>query len=83
MPDDQTKTDMQRAGKAKIVGTWKLCLDDAGNVSRVTKLKGTGFAAYDTLITNVIRGTWRYRPVFIDGRPTPVCTAVTIIYSQK
>jgi len=27
--------------------------------------------------------TWRYRPIWIMGRPANVCTAVTFIYSQR
>jgi hypothetical protein len=27
--------------------------------------------------------TWTYRPFLVNGKPAPVCTAVTFIYSQK
>jgi protein TonB len=26
---------------------------------------------------------WRYYPFLVGGEPTPVCTAVTFIYSQR
>jgi hypothetical protein len=26
---------------------------------------------------------WAYRPYLINGKPVPVCTAVTFIYSQQ
>jgi hypothetical protein len=47
----------------------------------VAPLKTTGFPAYDQKIGREIH-TWRYRPFWVDGRPQPVCTAVTFIYSQ-
>ena len=53
----------------------------AGNVASVTQLKSTGFAAHDARIIEQMR-TWTYRPFLIDGKPAPVCTAVTFIYSQ-
>jgi hypothetical protein len=48
----------------------------------IKKLKGTGFANYDTIIeTGMAR--WRYKPYQVNGKAVPVCTAVTFIYSQK
>ena len=47
------------------------------------RVKTTGFDPYDTEIERVIRGTWRYRPFLVEGKPEPVCTAVTFIYSQN
>ena len=82
VPDDMTKLDIQQAGKDKIIGTWKLCITVAGDISSVTMLKSTGFPAYDAKVERGIR-TWRYRPYQINGKPAPVCTAVTFIYSQQ
>jgi hypothetical protein len=82
VPDDATKTEISRAGKDKLVGSYKLCITAEGSIKTVNQLKSTGFAAYDQKIMNTIRGEWRYRPFTVDGRATPVCTAVTFIYSQ-
>ncbi len=82
-PDDVTKTEIQRSGKDKIVGSFKLCIDLNGGVSSVTMLKSTGFGAYDQKIQGKMRGEWRYRPYAVNGKAVPVCTAVTFIYSQK
>jgi len=82
LPDDVTKTEIQRSGKDKIVGSYKLCLTVDGNVAAVNQLKGTTFAAYDAKIQREMR-TWRYRPYMVNGKAVPVCTAVTFIYSQK
>jgi len=83
VPDDVTKTEISRSGKDRLVGSFKLCLTLDGNISQVTQLKSTGFSSYDSKIQNTIRGEWRYRPFTVNGKPTPVCTAVTFIYNQK
>jgi len=83
VPDDVTKTEISRSGKDRLVGSFKLCLTLEGNISQVTQLKSTGFSSYDAKIQNTIRGEWRYRPFTVNGKPTPVCTAVTFIYNQK
>ena len=83
VPDDVTKTEIQRSGKDKLVGSFKLCITAEGNINTVNQLKSTGFAAYDSKIVNTIRGEWRYRPFVVNGKPAAVCTAVTFIYSQK
>jgi periplasmic protein TonB len=83
VPDDVTKTEISRSGKDKLIGSYKLCITAEGNISAVNQLKSTGFVAYDQKITSTIRGEWRYRPFMVNGKATPVCTAVTFIYSQK
>ena len=81
-PSDTTKTEIQRSGKGKIVGSYKLCVTVDGTVRSVEQLKSTGFGAYDSKIQSEMRD-WRYRPYMVNGRPVPVCTAVTFIYSQR
>jgi len=83
VPEDHTKTEISRSNKDKLVGSFKLCITAEGNINTVSKLKSTGFPAYDDKIITTIRGEWRYRPFTVNGKPTPVCTAVTFIYSQK
>jgi periplasmic protein TonB len=83
VPDDVTKTEIQRSGKDKLVGSYKLCITAEGNIAQVNQLKSTGFPSYDQKISSTIRGEWRYRPFMVNGKATPVCTAVTFIYSQK
>ena len=83
VPDDVTKTEIQRSGKDRLVGTFKVCIDPSGNVTSVAQLKSTGFSAYDTKIASTIGGTWRYRPLSVDGAAAAVCTAVTFVYSQR
>jgi len=46
-------------------------------------MRTSGFAAYDEKIRSTIRETWRYRPYLVNGRATPVCTALRFVYSQN
>ncbi len=82
VPNDVTKTEIQRSGKDKIVGSYKLCITVDGSISSINQLKSTGFAAYDSKIQSEMRN-WRYKPYLVNGKAVPVCTAVTFIYSQK
>jgi len=82
LPDDLTKVDIRRSGKSKLVGSYKLCISIEGTVTDVRQMKSTGFADYDEKIMSELR-QWRYRPYLVDGKPAPVCTAVSFIYSQK
>ncbi len=83
VPDDVTKTEISRSGKDRLVGSYKVCLSTEGNIVAVNQLKSTGFPSYDQKIVSTIRGEWRYRAFVVNGKPAPVCTAVTFIYSQK
>ena len=80
-PDDATKHQIAASGRTKIIGTFKLCVDVSGAITDVKTLKSTSFGAYDDNITKTIQQTWKYKPILVQGRPTPVCTAVTFIYS--
>jgi periplasmic protein TonB len=82
VPSEVTKTAIQRSGKSKIVGSFKLCLTTSGTISSINMLKSTGFPDYDGKIQTEMR-SWRYRPYLVNGKAVPVCTAVTFIYSQS
>lgn len=82
VPDAETKSLVAQIRGAKVRGTFRLCLDEAGRVESVLPMKSTGLPAYDRdLLAGMYR--WRYSPYAIDGKPVPVCTAVTFIYSQR
>ena len=49
----------------------KLCVSAEGGVTSVQVLKGAG-AALDGQFPSVM-GRWRYRPLIVDGVPTPFC----------
>ncbi len=82
LPEEVTKTDIQRSGKSRVVGSYKLCLNAGGDITSVTQIKSTGFGAYDSKILNTMRTQWKYKPFAVNGKAVPVCTAVTFIYTQ-
>lgn len=49
----------------------RLCVSAEGGVSSVQVMKGAG-AALDGQFPSVM-GRWRYRPLLVDGAPTPFC----------
>ncbi len=81
VPDDVTKTEIQRSGKTKVIASAKLCLDKAGTVISVVLVKSSGFPTYDDRIRSQMN-TWRYRPYNVNGSAVAACTAVTFIYQQ-
>jgi TonB family protein len=78
-PPDVVTTMMQRDGKSQTRGTFKMCLDDGGNVASVRALRSTGYDAYDDRLVDGMR-TWRYAPYKVNGKPVAVCTVVTFQY---
>lgn len=80
LPDDDTQTEIRSSGRDKVIGSYKLCVGVDGEVATVSQLKSTGFAGYDGKIIGEIKA-WRYLPYIYNGDPTPVCTAVTVIYT--
>lgn len=80
VPDPDTQREIRDSGKAKVIGSYKLCITVDGDVATVSQLKSTGFAAYDGKIIDTMK-TWRYVPYIYNGDPAPVCTAVTFIYT--
>jgi serine/threonine protein kinase len=83
VPDESTQSEIARSGTDAINGAFKVCVTDDGSINTVTQIKSTGFPSYDVKIQNTIRKTWRYRPIMVSGKPTPVCTAVRFVYRQK
>ena len=81
-PDDDTKSAIRDAGSPRLRGTFRVCLDDTGKVESVLPVRSTGFAAYDrTIIAGI--NQWQYAPFMVDDVPTPMCTGVTFIYTQR
>jgi hypothetical protein len=69
-------------GRGKATGSFKLCLDPAGNVASVRMLASTGLPHYDAKIMRALEG-WQYRPFVAGGRPVRVCSALTFIYQRR
>jgi hypothetical protein len=83
MPDPTTMAAIGRSGETTLISSYKVCVTAEGNVNTVTLLRSTGFPAYDTKIQTTIRKDWRYKPFLMNGKATPVCTALRFVYSQK
>lgn len=81
VPDDGTKTAISKKRLDRVVGSFRICLDENGAPESILPLRSTGFANYDRELLAGMQH-WRYEPYTIDGVPVPVCTGVTFIYSQ-
>ncbi|MEO7730982.1 MAG: hypothetical protein ABIY55_08435, partial [Kofleriaceae bacterium] len=81
VPPDEVQKAMQQAGRKELVGSFKLCIAADGAISNVTPLQLTGSLAYDRVLERNV-STWLYRPFEVDGKPTPVCTVVTLVYGR-
>jgi serine/threonine-protein kinase len=82
-PDSATMDAISRSGTDKVISSYKVCVGADGSINTVSLLKTSGFPAYDDKIQGTIRRDWRYRPFLANGKPTPVCTAIRFVYSQK
>jgi len=81
LPDETTKNAIRDSGANQVIGSFKLCIDTAGAVTKIVTLKTTGFEPYDKTLIRGMR-QWKYRPYNLDGKPVPVCTAITFVYKQ-
>jgi hypothetical protein len=79
IPEPATTAEIVKAGKPRIIGSFKLCVGTTGFVTSVTTLKSTGYPAYDLKLGREMR-TWKFRPYLVNRQPVPVCTAETFIY---
>ena len=79
-PPDTVKTEMLRDGKDRAIGVLKLCIATDGGISSVAIASSTRYPAYDARLVSAARA-WRYQPYRLDGRPLPVCSTVTFVYT--
>jgi hypothetical protein len=79
VPDDDDKIHLN--GK-RLVGSFKLCLDETGHYERGVLLQSTGVSRYDAKIARTMM-QWVYQPYVVDDGAIPVCSAVTFIYTQR
>jgi hypothetical protein len=82
VPDDTTKNRLVAARVRAAAGTFRVCFDATGAIIQAVPVASTGVPAYDQRITNAIH-TWQYAPHSVDGKPTPACTRVTIVYRLR
>ena len=77
-PDEAT---IQRASVeyARLLSSWKVCIDETGSVSVIEKLRSSGFPDYDATIRREL-AQWKYQPLQVDGKPTSWCKGVSLVY---
>ena len=75
VPDQLTLDQSRVLRRYEVIGSFRLCITEAGSVAGVVMLESTGLQAYDAKLLAGIR-KWRYRPFLVDGKPAPVCTTV-------
>jgi TonB family protein len=81
-PDEGTKLQMARDGRARVEAVVKMCLSAQGDVTSTRLGQSSGYAEYDALILGTMQA-WKYRPYLVDDQPAPVCTQVKFIYQQN
>lgn len=81
IPDGDTIAAVYQSG-VRLIGSFKYCLDVEGHVSRVVVLKTTRVPSYDERIINEMN-RWAFTPVILDGKPIPVCSAATFIFTAR
>jgi hypothetical protein len=78
IPDEPT---IERASVeyARLMSSWKVCIDETGAVNIVEKLRSSGFPDYDATIRREL-SQWKYQPLKVDGKAMAACKAVTLVY---
>jgi hypothetical protein len=82
IPPKLVRTAMARSGRSRIDADVRMCLSLSGLVVSLRIVRSSEFASYDLKLLENMR-TWRYSPFLIDGKPSPVCTAITFVYTQR
>jgi hypothetical protein len=82
VPDDATKTKIAQTAAKRVIGSFKLCVDDKGIPKDINVLKPTGYDAYDQKIMREM-AKWAYKPYVVAGVAAQVCTVVTFIYALE
>lgn len=82
VPDDDDQFRIQKSGVRRLIGTFRACTDETGKVVDLLTLRSTRLASYDRKILAAM-SQYAYEPVIDQGKPIPVCTHITFIYSQK
>lgn len=81
-PDDPDKRRIQDSKVTAIAGSFWVCIDGTGKVSRVDPIESTGITGFDAKIRAALQ-TWTYKPYAPAGEPLEACTAVSFLYQQS
>ncbi|MGE5185952.1 MAG: TonB family protein [Acidobacteriota bacterium] len=63
----------------QTTATVKVCVASTGEISHVSVLKSSGYAAFDERLVAGVHN-WRYKAYVVGGRAVPACSAVTFVY---
>jgi hypothetical protein len=83
VPSAYAEAEIRSVGKHHLRGAYDLCTTPGGIIDVVIQIESTGSPAYDAEVINVIRRDWRYRPLLVNGKATPVCAPATITYEHR
>ena len=81
-PDAETAKTMVSTGHAKVITSWKLCVDPTGTPDEVSVIRSSGFLTWDTALAAGMRA-WRFKPVLADGKAVRACTSYTFAWSAS
>jgi TonB family protein len=80
-PTEAVKRELAQQDIHQIVGTFRFCIDETGQVAKVGVYESTGSETYDQTLVRAIE-TWRYPPVAGASGPVAACGAVTFQYDH-
>lgn len=66
----------------RVVGAFKLCIDETGHYERGELLQSSGLAGYDAKIARAMM-QWSFRPYVVDGVAHPLCTTTVWVYAHS
>jgi TonB family protein len=72
---------LAQASRTRFEIVVEVCVSDHGQVSDAVIAEG-GMAAIDHTLRTAIR-SWRYRPLLVNGAPTPFCHFMRIKYAMN
>ncbi|MDB4955611.1 MAG: putative TonB protein [Myxococcales bacterium] len=82
VPDDATKAKIAETDSKRVIGSFKLCVDEKGVPKDISVTKPSGYDAYDQKIMREM-AKWAYKPYVVAGSAVRVCTAITFIYAME
>jgi hypothetical protein len=81
-PDAAEARLVERCNIARVVASFKLCIDPSGTPIVVELLRSSRLPAYDGKLITAM-WTWRYKPYLLDGKAIEVCSAVTFVFAMQ
>ncbi|MGE0546197.1 MAG: TonB family protein [Kofleriaceae bacterium] len=78
-PDARTLERYKYSGRMGWRGvSADVCLKANGELEHVELVAASPYEDYNAKVSDTITKAWRFRPVLVDGKPTPVCARVSL-----